>query len=214
MTGTFCVAFVNSGGDRSYVVEYAVNAADTWEQKTISVTASPTAGTWNYTTGIGMSVIFTQSCGSTFQTTANAWQTGLFYGTSNQVNNTGATSDTFLISQVQLTLGTATAFRGNTYEFDLNKCQRYAYYIAGYPIGTCANSNTTYSLGATGFPTTMRTTPAIATSPAATFSVNAGAAGTVQITQASVAGCGIINSAANWTTGAIASVTMLLDARI
>jgi hypothetical protein len=38
-TGIYCVSFRNSGNDRSYVAEYTINAADTWEYKTVIVPA-------------------------------------------------------------------------------------------------------------------------------------------------------------------------------
>lgn len=125
-TGTFCLSCQNSGQDRSYVAEYTINVADTWEKKTIAVPASPSAGTWNYTTGAGLSINWTQACGATFQTTAGAWQSGNFFGTSNQVNNVDSTNDTFLLSQVQIELGgVATPFEIRSYQQEIMLCQRY-----------------------------------------------------------------------------------------
>lgn len=99
-TGTYCVAFQNVGGDRTYVVEYTVSAADTWEYKSVIIAAPPTAGTWNYTTGIGLSVIFTLAAGSSYYTTPNTWQTAAYLATSNQVNGVGATTDVFYLALV------------------------------------------------------------------------------------------------------------------
>jgi hypothetical protein len=125
-TGTYCVGFMNSVPDRSYVGEYTVSASDTWEYKTITVTASPSAGTWNYTTGIGVYVWFSLATGSTFQTTAATWATGNYLGTSNQVNACDSTSNNFYITGVQLEAGsTATDFEYRTYQDELNLCLRY-----------------------------------------------------------------------------------------
>ena len=54
--GVYSIAFRNSGVDRSYVSNFTISASATWEYKTIAVSASPSAGTWNYTTGAGFFV--------------------------------------------------------------------------------------------------------------------------------------------------------------
>lgn len=97
-TGIHCIYARNSGNDRSCVLEYTVNAADTWEYKIVTFPASPSAGTWNYTNGRGIEIGWTQHCGSTFHTTAGAWQTGDFYATANQVNESDNTANNFRIA--------------------------------------------------------------------------------------------------------------------
>lgn len=125
-TGTYCVSFVNSGSDRSYVAEYTINVADTWEKKTVTVTPSPSAGTWLYTNGIGLRVYFSLMCGSTFQTTPGSWQVGNFLATANQVNGVAATSDTWQIAQVQIERGSsATELEPVILSDEVQRCQRY-----------------------------------------------------------------------------------------
>ncbi len=129
LPGIYCAAFTNSGANRSYVAEYTINVSDTWEYKTITVSASPSAGTWDYTNGIGLRVRWCLAAGSTFQTTANAWNTGDFVATSNQVNgvNTGATD--FKITGVMLNAGTEAAgfrlFSSGNFTDEFSSCQRY-----------------------------------------------------------------------------------------
>jgi len=126
LTGTYCVSFRNGGTDRSYVAEYTINAANTWEYKTITVSASPSAGTWNYSSSAGLFVSFALSCGSTFQTTANTWQTGNFYTTTNQVNFASSNTNTIQFALMQLEAGTiATPFEMQTAQQVLSYCQRY-----------------------------------------------------------------------------------------
>ena len=124
--GTYCVAFCNSGADRSYVAEYTINAANTWEKKTVTVALNQAGGTENYTNGTGIRIVFSLSCGSTYQTTANTWQTGNYVATSNQVNATDSTNNNFWLSQVKLELGSvATPFVSRPYGDELRLCKRY-----------------------------------------------------------------------------------------
>ena len=123
--GTYCAAVTNSA-DRSYVAEYTINAANTWEYKTITIAASPSAGTWDYTNGAGLRVSFALAAGSNFQTTKDTWQTGLFYGTPNQVNACDNIANDFRITGIQLETGSvATPFEGRMIQHELMLCQRY-----------------------------------------------------------------------------------------
>lgn len=125
-TGIYCVSFKNSGADRSYVGEYTINAADTWEKKTITVTASPSAGTWDYTNGVGLRVNFCLMAGATYQTAAGAWAVGDFNGSANQVNACDNIANNFRLCGVQLETGSvATAFEARSIQTELELCKRY-----------------------------------------------------------------------------------------
>jgi hypothetical protein len=146
-TGVYCVALNNSGSDRSYVAEYTITAANTWQRVTIVVPASPSAGTWNYTNGIGLRVRWTIAAGSNFQGTANAWQSSNIYATSNQVNGLDSNTNTFLIACPQLEKGTvATVYAEETIQQVLSGCQRY--YFKTFPQGTAPAQNTASVVGA------------------------------------------------------------------
>jgi hypothetical protein len=125
-TGTYCVSFRSSGSDRSYVAEYTVSASDTWEKKTITVNFNASGGTWDYTTSSGIRLNWMLSCGSTYHTTAGAWQTGNYLATSNQVNATDSTDNNFRLAQVKLEQGqVATPWKARLFEEELALCQRY-----------------------------------------------------------------------------------------
>lgn len=169
--GTHCVSLVNSGGDRSVVMEYVVSVADTWEFKQIAFPASPAAGTWDYTNGIGIEVRFALSAGSTFQAAAGSWQTGNFIATSAQVNETDNVVNNFRITGVQLEKGaTSTDFEAVPFVDELERCQRYytkTYDYASAP-GAVSDAGTRYFrafLASTlmhiqeSFPARMRSAP-------------------------------------------------------
>lgn len=144
LPGTYCVAFRNGGGDRAYIAEYTISAANTWEKKIINVSASPSAGTWNYTNGMGLDIRWTIASGTDYHTTANTWQTGNRLATVNQVNgaNTGATD--FKLTGVMLNEGyEALPFRlfAGDFNGELLACQRYyeKSYAAGVTPGTPAS---------------------------------------------------------------------------
>jgi hypothetical protein len=173
-TGTHCVAFANDGSNRSYVAEYSINAANTWEIKTIPVPGGLiTAGTWNWTNGAGLKVRFALMVGSTFQATAGAWQTGNFSATSNQVNCLDTIGNIFAITGVQLERGAVdTPFEHRPFGVELGLCQRYFYKT--YPLDVAPGSASTnnaprrflegtqnYSSIQIPFPVTMRSTPTV-----------------------------------------------------
>ena len=139
--GVYSIAFRNSGVDRSYVSNFTISASATWEYKTIAVSASPSAGTWNYTTGAGLTVSIVLAVGTTYHTTAGAWQTGSFLGTATNINgvNTGATD--FRIVGLQVEPGSvATEFEIDTIEGEISRCQRY--YWKSFPYATAPAQNT------------------------------------------------------------------------
>jgi hypothetical protein len=173
-TGIHCIGLRN-GVDRSYVAEYTVNAANTWEQKSIAVSGGLiTAGTWNWTNGAGLFVTWTLAAGATFQTTAGAWQTGSFFATSAQVNCLDSNSNIFAITGVQLEVGSvATPFEHRPFGVELALAQRYfcKTYSLGDSPGTVTNTGAIYSVsvgtangttpGGWDFPVEMRAAPTV-----------------------------------------------------
>lgn len=133
-TGIHCAAFRNSTAtpDRSYVVEYTINTTNTWERKTVTIPFDFTGGTWDYINGIGLYVDFVLAAGSTFQTTADAWQNGNFFATANQVNACDNTANNFFLAQVQLRPDNPNIFVADRlFDEELAAAQRYYEVMGG-----------------------------------------------------------------------------------
>ena len=125
LTGTFGGNLANSANNRNYVFSYTINAANTWEQKSITI-AGDTTGTWLTTNGIGLQVVFSIGSGSNFTTTAGSWSASATYAPTGQTSVVGTNGATFYITGVQLEKGsTATSFDYRPYGTELALCQRY-----------------------------------------------------------------------------------------
>jgi hypothetical protein len=159
LTGTFGGSLTNSAGNRLYPFSYTISAANTWEQKTITV-AGDTTGTWvGATNGVGLAVFFGLGVGSTNSGTAGAWGTS-GYSATGATSVVGTNGATFYITGVQLEKGsTATSFDYRPYGTELQLCQRYAYPIRGGFSGFA--NGTTVVDAAVNFPVEMRSVPAV-----------------------------------------------------
>jgi hypothetical protein len=127
VTGTYGVGVQNSDSNRSYPSTFTINAADTWETKTLTIPGD-TTGTWNIgTTSTALYLFFSLSAGSDFTGgTTNAWNAADRRGASGQVNWAATLNNTFYITGVQLETGSvATPFERRPYGTELALCQRY-----------------------------------------------------------------------------------------
>ena len=106
ITGISCVYFQNNDLNRSYVSEFTINASNTWEYKTITLTLD-SSGTWLFNKNIGLTVGFTMNAGTSYHGTNNTWEAARDHATSNQVNHASSTSNNFNISQIGLYLGSS-----------------------------------------------------------------------------------------------------------
>jgi hypothetical protein len=170
LTGTFGGTLYNDNGDRFYPFSYTINAVNTWEQKSITITGDLT-GTWSTTNGVGVQILFTIAAGSTLQGTPGAWGSTAYYAPTGQTSVVGTNGATFYITGVQLEVGTqATTFDYRSYGTELQLCQRYFQKIGGSasgyqysPMVVGWNDASNTFIGQIYLPVTMRSAPTLGT---------------------------------------------------
>ena len=165
-TGTNGIWVYKADSSRQTSFSYTINAADTWEYKTITIPAD-TAGAINNDNGEGLRISWYLAAGTDFSsgTLDSSWASLTSANRAvGQVNNFSSTSDYWAITGVQFELGkVATPFEHRSYGEELALCQRYYYKHAEnvnqyVGVGWAYNSTTVYLN--VDFPVTMRTTPA------------------------------------------------------
>jgi hypothetical protein len=125
LTGTFAGSIQNGSSNRSYPFTFTISAANTFEDKTVTI-AGDTSGTWATDNTAGMRVQFNMGTGSTYSGTAGAWAGANYISATGATNLIATNGATFYITGVQLEKGsTATSFDYRPYGTELVLCQRY-----------------------------------------------------------------------------------------
>jgi hypothetical protein len=163
LTGTFGGSISNSAENRSYPFTYAISSANTWEQKSITISGD-TSGTWLTTNGIGIRLNFSMGAGSSLSGTAGAWAGADLISATGAVSVIGTLSATWQVTGVQLEKGsTATSFDYRPYGTELALCQRYYYKLQAtannQDFGAACAVTTTVGRVSMPFPVTMRDPP-------------------------------------------------------
>lgn len=155
--GTYGFSLINGATNRSYVSEYTINSANTWEKKTITI-AGDTTGTWATDNTTGLHCRWTFSAGTTYRTTAGTWQAGNFLTTANQTNLMALSTNDFYITGVQLEPGpVATPFEHRSIGTELALCQRYFQLHQGIAGGVTSSGVGMY--GMISYQVAMRANP-------------------------------------------------------
>jgi hypothetical protein len=169
LTGTFGGVVSNDSG-RTWAFTYTISSADTWEQKSITVSGD-TTGTWLTTNGKGLSVIFSLACGSSYAATPEQWTSANRYGATGQSSVLATNAATWQVTGVQLEVGSvATEFERRPYGTELQLCYRYFQKFLGsstyeaLPSYVIAGTNTTMAEGFFAHKCTMRAVPSFSIS--------------------------------------------------
>jgi len=169
VTGTFGGAVANSVTDRSYPFTYTISSANTWEQKTITISGD-TSGTWTTDNSSSIQLRFSLGSGSDAAFTANSWNSSNGWSATGATNLLATSGATFYITGVQLEKGsTATSFDYRPYGTELALCQRYCLRYCGTTVYEDINCtmngyNSTSAYGAIFTTVPMRTSPSVSSS--------------------------------------------------
>ena len=164
LTGTFGGSLENSASNRSYPFTYTISAANTWEQKSITV-AGDTTGTWLTTTGIGIRVQLGLGVGTTYSGTAGAWAAADYLSATGAVSVVSTSGAKLAFTNLKLEVGSiATPFVPDDYAVSLDKCKRYyrkiIYAASSWWAAGAAYATTAAGSGMTWYPT-MRAAPTV-----------------------------------------------------
>jgi len=161
LTGTFSGVLTNGANVYTYPFTYTINTANTWEQKSVTITGA-TSGTWATDNSSSFELYFSLGVGSSLSTTAGAWAANTYYAATGSVNLVGTSGATWYVTGVQLEVGTqATTFDYRDYGREFMLCQRYYWKTVNPHLsGLASNSSSANRLGAS-LPVTMRSNPTV-----------------------------------------------------
>jgi len=174
VTGIYSAYFYHIDATFTYVREFTVASADTWEYFQVTLPGY-TSTNFGNDTGAGLEVGITFASTGVQASSNNVWQAGGDAGGSaNQVNGLSSTSNNIFTTGWQFEVGSvATDFAHEGVETTLAKCQRYYWreqaVSANQPLaGGGYNTSTTVSDFVTYFPVIMRVAPTLETTGTAT----------------------------------------------
>ena len=211
-TGTYVVWFYKWDDQRAITTTYTIDAADTWEYKTITIVGD-TTGALDNNNGKSLLIrwVMAGGTGTTSGTASDTWRADV---TTNRnvglsVNLADTVNNEFLLTGVQLEVGdTATPFEHRSYGDELARCQRYYQRFEGSNAGIMNHHNrtTTARYGVLHHPVKFRTTPTLGYSSLSHFiSYVAGTSATpTAIARQGETGISteiLINTAANGSAG-------------
>ena len=173
-TGIYCLAYDKEDSpSTSFVKEFTISSADTWEKKEIVVTPDSqikgSDGAIANDNGRGIRVFIGLAWGTDYHRADGTWGTGTGrFATSNQVNWLDSTSNNFYLTGLQVEVGEqATPFEHRSFGDELARCQRYFFKLTdisgdgGGTFGQRYNNDSAKRTIEILYPTTMRTSPTL-----------------------------------------------------
>lgn len=176
-TGSIPISLRNGDATRSFVLSVAINAANTWELKTIVVPGA-TSGTWSTTNTAGIVLLIGLAVGSSLAApTAGTWLAGNYVGLAGQMNLCASKSNTLSIAGVQLQKGgIATPFARRSLSGEYALCQRY-FGLVNLSLRFPATGPGQVLSPAFTFPVPMRSIPTIGTQVTGVYANISGSSG-------------------------------------
>ena len=170
-TGTYIVEFYDQDNNRSISKSYTIDAANTWEKKTITIDGD-TSGVLDNDNGASFGIFFFLAAGSNFSsgTLNTSWGSRTLANIAvGQVNLADSTSNDWYLTGVQLEVGdSATPFEHRSYGDELARCQRYCVDLTPtsataqpYLPQTAVGASATVAISQFAFPVTMRAVPTV-----------------------------------------------------
>ena len=129
--GTYAICLVNTDNSRTYTREFTIAPGDANTDTVQTVTfPGDTSGTWGTGASYAMGLVFTIAAGSTFQGTADQWNTSQILATTSTSNGIGTSSAVFELFDVGMyadpdSTGAAPPFVLPGIVDDQIACQRY-----------------------------------------------------------------------------------------
>ena len=166
LTGQFGGSLQNAAQNYSYPFSFTINAANTFEFKTVTI-SGPTSGTWNSDNTGGIILNFDLGMGPDIIGTAGSWSANDYRGVTGDVKLSETNGATFYITGVQLEAGSvATPFEHRQYGQELALCQRYFIKYGGNNVYEWVTSYgatyvSTLNFAPVVFPVEMRATPSV-----------------------------------------------------
>lgn len=177
-TGTYIAEIRDTDNARHVCGSYTINAANTWETKTITFPADST-GVFDNDNANSFNLVFWLSAGSNFTsgTLASVWAAEVAANRAVGQTNLAASVNNYInFAGVQLEAGEATTFEWLPFEVDLFRCRRYYFKSFQYATAPAQNAGiagcirfmagkagATTEFTLTRYPVHMRTTPTVTT---------------------------------------------------
>lgn len=143
ITGQYSAVLQNGNtGNRSFIMPFTVNVANTWELKTFNNNAGDITGTWTSdNTASAKLMFFTSAHTGNLNASTLSWLGAAYYGATGHITTWITTNGaTFQVSGIQVNEGTAAAnFQNRPYAEEFRICQRYLYKT--FPAGTAPAQN-------------------------------------------------------------------------
>jgi len=163
LTGTFGGSlYFPATTTRTFPFSYTISAANTWEQKSITIAGDTTSNTASTGNGLYVIVQWALGAGSTYTTATAGWQNGNFACPTGSTNLIATNGANLYLTGVQLEVGvTATSFDFRSIGTELSLCKRYYEVFNNSSIGVSfvASLNTGTQNGINPTYTTKRAVP-------------------------------------------------------